>query len=336
MTTPNLFNYATSELSQDAFILWLLAWANPIDNLDHDQQYLHNAAIAFVKLLLGIKEPISSIDCKKQENHIDVLAIVNNKYALIIEDKTDTSEHDEQLQRYSDLVNKNPEYTDLELHCVYFKTGNESKHKLNRLAKRYQKNNPTIHFCVILRSDILSVLSIEKFPTHNAIFVDYVKHIEKIEQSTQSYQKKVMADWGSRAWQGFFLELEDQLGEGDWAYVSNPSGGFWGFWWNFIEVTSDIKLYFQIEQSRICIKAISKGSCRPKSEWTKKLISKAKDYNIKISRPKKLKIGKTMTLAVVDVEAFMTDSLIDMPTLVAKLKSLNAFLPEAVKTLLQS
>jgi hypothetical protein len=25
---PNLFNYATSELSQDAFICWLIAWAD--------------------------------------------------------------------------------------------------------------------------------------------------------------------------------------------------------------------------------------------------------------------------------------------------------------------
>lgn len=26
MTRPNLFNYATSELSQDAFICWILSW----------------------------------------------------------------------------------------------------------------------------------------------------------------------------------------------------------------------------------------------------------------------------------------------------------------------
>ncbi len=29
MEKPNLFSYATSELSQDAFIAWLLAWASP-------------------------------------------------------------------------------------------------------------------------------------------------------------------------------------------------------------------------------------------------------------------------------------------------------------------
>jgi len=28
-TTPNLFRFATSELSQDAFICWLASWADP-------------------------------------------------------------------------------------------------------------------------------------------------------------------------------------------------------------------------------------------------------------------------------------------------------------------
>ena len=27
MYTPNLFNYATKELSQDAMICWIIAWA---------------------------------------------------------------------------------------------------------------------------------------------------------------------------------------------------------------------------------------------------------------------------------------------------------------------
>jgi hypothetical protein len=36
MAAPNLFHYATSELSQDAFICWLLDWANP-DNKEKDE-----------------------------------------------------------------------------------------------------------------------------------------------------------------------------------------------------------------------------------------------------------------------------------------------------------
>ena len=37
---------------------------------------------------------------KKQYKSIDVLLTVNDKYKIIIEDKTYTSEHDDQLNRY--------------------------------------------------------------------------------------------------------------------------------------------------------------------------------------------------------------------------------------------
>ncbi len=38
-TPPNLFSYATSELSQDAFICWSLEWASPV-NAEKDQAAL--------------------------------------------------------------------------------------------------------------------------------------------------------------------------------------------------------------------------------------------------------------------------------------------------------
>ena len=133
---PNIFTYATSELSQDAFILWLLDWANPY-YADSDKA-LCETAQAFVRLLLNVHDlKISSVDCKKQEHHIDVFAVVNNHYALIVEDKTNTSEHDNQINRYLEWVKKQDKYSSLELHCVYYKTGNESKHKLNGLQSKY-------------------------------------------------------------------------------------------------------------------------------------------------------------------------------------------------------
>jgi hypothetical protein len=44
MNRPNLFSYATSELSQDAFICWLLSWAS-LEYKDVDGQ-LHQCAIS--------------------------------------------------------------------------------------------------------------------------------------------------------------------------------------------------------------------------------------------------------------------------------------------------
>ena len=86
---PNIFNYATSELSQDALICWLLDWANPVyADLDSD---LNQVAIVFIKALFKkheIELPyIQQIQVRRQDNNIDVAAVVNDRYFLLIEDK---------------------------------------------------------------------------------------------------------------------------------------------------------------------------------------------------------------------------------------------------------
>jgi hypothetical protein len=45
---PNLFDYATSELSQDAFVCWLAAWADPGCRAANEP--LHAGRTAFVSL----------------------------------------------------------------------------------------------------------------------------------------------------------------------------------------------------------------------------------------------------------------------------------------------
>jgi hypothetical protein len=46
MKKPNIFKYATSELSQDSIICWLLEWAKE-KNKTIDEQ-MHNVGIAFI------------------------------------------------------------------------------------------------------------------------------------------------------------------------------------------------------------------------------------------------------------------------------------------------
>lgn len=47
---PNLFHFATSELSQDAFICWLLSWADP--KCEANDASLHRLAVVFLGKLL--------------------------------------------------------------------------------------------------------------------------------------------------------------------------------------------------------------------------------------------------------------------------------------------
>ena len=100
----NLFAFATSELSQDAFFCWAL------DCLNRDEDSpLYGFGRSFCALLLGRKNDdlpkIKGVVIRRQFKHVDVLALVvySNRTtidALVIEDKVNTAEHDDQIQTY--------------------------------------------------------------------------------------------------------------------------------------------------------------------------------------------------------------------------------------------
>ena len=99
----NLFAFATSELSQDAFFCWAL------DCLNRDEDSpLYGLGRSFWALLSGPKNDalpkIKGVVIRRQFKHMDVLALVvySNRTvdALVIEDKVYTSEHDDQIQKY--------------------------------------------------------------------------------------------------------------------------------------------------------------------------------------------------------------------------------------------
>ena len=99
---PNLFCYATKELSLDAMVCWLLAWARrKQETMD---KALHACGLQMVKALLGkhrVKlDDVTAVELSKQDHGIDVLARVNHRHVLLIEDKTKTRHHSNQLQRY--------------------------------------------------------------------------------------------------------------------------------------------------------------------------------------------------------------------------------------------
>ena len=103
----NIFSFATGELSQDAFICWCLNWINEPDNLT-THRYRQLGLDLLAKLIDNLSEKnqltnvdINSIDkiiLVQQVLNIDVLAIIPQyNLAIIIEDKTSTSEHGNQI-----------------------------------------------------------------------------------------------------------------------------------------------------------------------------------------------------------------------------------------------
>lgn len=215
----NLFSYATSELSQDAFICWLCSFALP--DARHNPA-LRNCAHAMLEVFVpGFRgKDVELLEIAKQTDDIDVLFTARcegTEYKIIFEDKVYSSEHDDQLNRYWDkLKEKTP---DCQVRGVYYKTGFESNLD-NVKDKGYH---------VVGREDVLAVLKDYVDKSSSDILRDYYEYWERRQQKAESYQTLPVNEWGW--WQAYALfdALHQNMPEGigsSYGYVANPSGGF--------------------------------------------------------------------------------------------------------------
>ena len=69
---PNLFNWATSELSQDAFICWLIEWAKPRYKVEY-QMLNQIATQLIIQLGNGLIGEIEELEVKKQYKNIMII-----------------------------------------------------------------------------------------------------------------------------------------------------------------------------------------------------------------------------------------------------------------------
>ena len=267
---PNLFAWATKELSQDAMICWLIEWsATPGDN--KADRELRDLGRGFVGALIdkhGVKltGAVQRAEIHRQKHGIDVLARIHDEdspYVLLIEDKTHTSAHSDQLQRYRDLVSGGhtvlgevPDHLPL-----YFKTGNQS------LAE--DADIEQIGYRVFLREDLLEVL--KGYHGTHPIVTDFREHIQKLEDDFNSFcdwrREDAREEWTWAGWEGFYRRLEHELGihEGQvvgWGYVPNQAGGFLGFWRFTRNAPHETEFYVQLEvvpgesgREKLCFKA---------------------------------------------------------------------------------
>jgi hypothetical protein len=287
MEAPNLFDFATSELSQDAFLCWLMTWSQETHrSLDKP---LHDAAVDFVSMIFNVYgyplPTIKRIDITRQFQALDILAIVNGKYAILIEDKTYTQNHSDQLNRYREAVAKaHPDKVQLP---IYYKIADQSHYKSVDEAGYYPFN----------RKRMLQVLQRGRGNgVSHPIFLDYLMHLEKLDGKINAYKTKPVIDWDDFTWQGFYMELQKHF-KGNWGYVSNPRGGFWGFWW---KPQSNKNYYLQLEQHLLCVKIESVDVQDLKELRTKEMenvLLESEERGLLLQKPTRMGIGKTMTIA---------------------------------------
>ena len=122
----NLFSFATKELSQDALLCWAINWMREAAK----GTAYYELGKSLLNLFLGQHhlDEYENILILRQYKRIDVLIVFEGKglrYGLIIEDKTHTSEHSNQIQRYQDTVTLDPELSipAENLYVAYVKTG---------------------------------------------------------------------------------------------------------------------------------------------------------------------------------------------------------------------
>ncbi len=329
---PCLFDYATSELSQDAFFAWLLAWA--------DKKYAgpeHDLALSFLntvfkKDIRNLSLPSNvSIQVWRQYYHIDVFCTINDgEYALILEDKVNAQQHDKQLERYLENVLGEKKYKNVV--GIYCKTGDQSNWaEIEKLG-----------YVVMNRAELMKLFDSPEgiaACSLNKIIADFACHLRGIENLTNGYKTDSIETWNENwnAWKGFYMALQDTLEDGSWDYVPNPSGGFMGFWWHWKEVEGG-NVYLQLEMGKACFKVeVYEGADAQslKSDWNERFLKACKEISgipINVVRPPVLRVGTWMTVATLDADYRVVDSngKLDFSATVAKLRGMERVLDYAV------
>jgi hypothetical protein len=100
---------------------------------------------------------------------------------------------------------------------------------------------------------LIELLNQHKNNIKNNIVIDFYHYLEEIEHQVQSYLTIPIDGWEWYAWTGFYNKIQESLGDGEWSYVPNPSGGFLAFFWKEYG-DNNCTQYLQLEEGKLCFK----------------------------------------------------------------------------------
>ncbi|MCQ9120854.1 hypothetical protein BKG95_01840 [Rodentibacter pneumotropicus] len=336
---PNLFSLATKELSQDAFFTWLISFA---DEKYKEEHLLNQCAKEFVTELIKTKYPffnetVKDVEVERQQENIDIVVTINNKYFIVIEDKIYSKQHSDQLHRYSIYAREHCSESNLLAPVlIYLKTGNESLFSLNKVKEE--------GYAVFDRNKILSIIS--KYASiKNDIFNDFLINLSDINSRYNKFIEKEIKEWKGDDWQGFYLLIEEKLNLGDinWGYANNPQGGFWWCCFSWLDWKYDSSIYMQLEQdkNRLCFKvetgsSMEKTRSEIRNELYDAIINKAKEHGLtEIKKPDRFGSGVYMTFAVVEKESWFGTGILDIDKVIESIHKYQQFFVEFNKELMK-
>ena len=206
----NIFEFATKELSQDAFISWFIANCN--------EPGLEKDAYAFINLLTNKQHnfkpgDIKEIEIKQQENNMDIIVdfwtandkVSSSHYVMVIEDKTNSSAHSGQLKKYADEMNKWSVEKERR-HKIFYKANNFTDQDRNELKKGNEGYPENDHWKPFDIEQIYAFFSKVETKT-SEILTAYIEHIKQIyEDLTKSPIRKPIKSWNFNNYTTFFSE----------------------------------------------------------------------------------------------------------------------------------
>ena len=298
---PNLFE-STGELSQDAFIAWLLKWADP--KTAQMDSAMHGVGKAFLQKLLqlhGVELDVKGdVEVHRQYKNVDLLVVVD-EHAILIEDKIHAQEHSDQLNRYIEELKQDKQLGKMKLLPVFLKTGSQSKYGAAEKAG----------YKLFLRKAFLDFLETVRATVKNDILEDFYRNILRIENRIGAFRELPPDNWDYDAWVGFYKSLQSNsksFPDFAWDYVPNQSGGFVGAWWGFHE-WKKAEVYLQIEQGKLCFKiSVDEKDVQSEKRDERRdlLLGVAGQKSAQeIARPQRMGKGTWMTCCVVNRNDWM-------------------------------
>lgn len=223
----NIFDFAAKELSQDAFLSWFIA--------SYNEPEISEYSYKFINFLTGYHfnvGDIKKVAIKQQCDGIDIVVDFwtndDLHYVLIIEDKTTSSAHTSQLEKYAKTMdgwNNNEEGYLNRRRKVFYKVNHltdQDKKELEIGNKKYEENDKWRVFDI---NKIYSFFSNIK-KTESQILNSYVLHINQIYKDLNEVSGLPINEWNYVNFDTFFKNVvNEEFKKREWPYSFNS--GMW-------------------------------------------------------------------------------------------------------------
>jgi len=220
--TKNLFNYATKELSQDALLRWLF------ENYNCDYKDVREASIKLLQMFIGKSIEASNVKKLKTFAQLHKMDIVvtfeldSKKHVIVIEDKTDSSEHGNQLGKYKEKAEHN--FANSSLNFIYYKTNLLSNYEATNIMSKGWK--------IFDIAKIQNIFSTLHETEEHQLLKDYKTYINQLYEDLTGRLSDDISEWNFNHWTNFCINHTPKAPKGYHFGFGNFRGNYINVWFN--------------------------------------------------------------------------------------------------------